>query len=236
MAEMGLGYGSEFQLLRYLGHHRNYLNDKIRKVIGDGTIEWLDYPIDLKRDSRDGELCGIDCFKNLSNYKDILKEWKKYWPQRGNSHNWDGIFIQNGKNGRTWYFVEAKAHLEEANQECSAKSTVSIEKIINAFENTCGNKPLAEEWQKSNCYQLANRLAFINFCKKVGIPAKLLYISFVNGYGINPEKNVTRKDDWKAKWDKEFDCLQLTKEQKSNIKRVYIDCHKPEKTYLSKRR
>ena len=27
MAEMGLGYGSEFQLLRFLGHHRNELNE-----------------------------------------------------------------------------------------------------------------------------------------------------------------------------------------------------------------
>ena len=26
MAEMGLGYGSEFQLLRFLGHHRNELD------------------------------------------------------------------------------------------------------------------------------------------------------------------------------------------------------------------
>ena len=25
MAEMGLGYGSEFQLLRFLGHHRDEL-------------------------------------------------------------------------------------------------------------------------------------------------------------------------------------------------------------------
>ena len=42
---MALGYGSEYQLLRYLGHHRNYLNDEIRKVIGEGPIMWLDYPI-----------------------------------------------------------------------------------------------------------------------------------------------------------------------------------------------
>ena len=33
MAEMALGYGSEFQLLRYLGHHRSYLNQKIREVM-----------------------------------------------------------------------------------------------------------------------------------------------------------------------------------------------------------
>lgn len=31
MAEMGLGYGSEYQLLRYLKHHRNDLNKIIRE-------------------------------------------------------------------------------------------------------------------------------------------------------------------------------------------------------------
>lgn len=224
MAEMRLGYGSEFQLLRYLGHHRNYLNDKIRGVIGDGTIEWLDYPIDLKRDSRDGEFCGIDCFRNLLDFGKISKEWEKYWPQTGNSHNWDGIFIQNG----VWYFVDAKAHLEEVNQKCSAKSEKSIETIINAFKDTCGSESLAKKWQKSKYYQLANRLAFINFCNKVGIKAKLLYISFLNGYEINPKKNVTEENGWKKKWNEEFECLHLTEELKSNIKRVYIDCHKPE--------
>ena len=33
MAEMALGYGSEYQLFRFLGHHRNFLNKEIAKVI-----------------------------------------------------------------------------------------------------------------------------------------------------------------------------------------------------------
>ena len=229
MAEMALGYGSEFQLLRYLGHHRNYLNDEIMKVIGKGPIEWLDYPINLNRDSRDGELCGIGCFKNLPNFNTIKEKWEKYWPQSGNAHNWDGIFIQN----ETWYFVEAKAHIEEANQKCTATSPKSIETIIQAFEDTCGNRLLAEQWQKSNCYQLANRLAFINFCEKVGIKAKLLYVSFINGYEISTKKNVLNSEVWEEKWKEEINQLQLKKADKliSNIFKVYIDCHKPEDLY-----
>ena len=65
MAEMALGYGSEFQLLRYLGHHRSYLNQKIREVIGEGEISWLDFPVDLKRDSNDGEWKTIECFSEM---------------------------------------------------------------------------------------------------------------------------------------------------------------------------
>ncbi len=222
MAEMKIGYGSEYQLLRYLGHHRHYLFDEIRKVIGDGEIEWLDYPIDLQRDSCDGELKGIECFNTLPNFVEIEKKWTNFWPQRGNAHNWDGIFIQKG----IWYFVEAKAHLEEAKQKCSAENPNSIEKIDKAFEKTCGNKDRAIKWRKSNCYQLANRLAFIHFCKEMGISAKLLYISFINGYESNPSKNVICSNDWDKKWKEEYKELYLTEELKSNIYHVYIDCHK----------
>ena len=222
MAEIKIGYGSEYQLLRYLGHHRNYFFDEIRKVIGDGEIEWLDYPNDLKRDSRDGELKGIECFEKLSNYKTIKDEWCRFWPQSGNAHNWDGIFIQNG----VWYFVEAKANLEEANQECKAKSKDSIETIQLAFEETCGNRQLAEVWQLSDCYQLANRLAFIHFCSKVGIEAKLVYVSFINGYDSNLLRNVEKKEIWEKKWQEEYESLQLTETLTSNIFHVFIDCHK----------
>ena len=224
MAEMALGYGSEFQLLRYLGHHRESLNTQIQNVIGEGSIKWLDYPIDLMRDSLDGEHKGIECFKNLPNYNYnvIEQKWKEFWPQRGNCHNWDGIFIQND----IWYFVEAKANLEEANQRCNATSEKSIKIIRKAFEQTCGDINLAQEWQKSDCYQLANRLAFIHFCTTVGIKAKLLYINFIKGYRINPKQNVESTNDWKKKWEDEYKVLKLSKDLEANIHHVYIDCEK----------
>ena len=222
MAEMALGYGSEFQLLRYLGHHREYLNIQIEKVIGEGPIEWLDYPVDLNRDSLDGEHKGIECFKNLQNYEEIEQKWKVFWPQRGNCPNWDGIFIQND----IWYFVEAKAHLKEANNKCGATSENSIEIITKAFEETCGDKNLATKWLTSNCYQLCNRLAFLHFCTKVGIKAKLLYINFINGYRINPKITVETSDNWMYKWNEEYEELKLSEVLKANIHHVFIDCEK----------
>lgn len=221
MAEMALGYGSEFQMLRYLGHHRNFLNKEICKTIGDGDIEWLDFPVDLKRVSCDGELKGIECFLQLEDFPHISNEWKKFWPQSGNSHNWDGIFTQNG----TWYFVEAKAHLEEANQTCGATSKASIDKIIEAFTATCGNRSMAEEWMKSNCYQLANRLAFIHFCELVGIKAKVVYICFVNGFESRMSINVNKAEKWQEKMNEEYNSLGLSAELKSKIFNVIIDCH-----------
>lgn len=224
MAEMALGYGSEYQLLRYLGHHRNYLNQKICEEIGKGEIFWLDYPVDLERDSLDGEWKTIDCFSDEDNYAEIKAAWEQFWPSTGNAHNWDGIFKHNG----TLYFVEAKAHLAEARQKCGATSEDSIRTITNAFTATCGSEELAKKWIGSKYYQLANRLAFMHFCKQQGIPAKLLYISFLNGYEINQYKNVTASSDWVKIWEKEMQELELSDELKQYIKMVKIDCHQPE--------
>jgi len=225
MAEMAMGYGSEFQLMRMLGHHRNYLDNLIKGATKCNLDpKWMDYPVNLKRDSLDGELVGIEPFKGLSNYKDIEKAWKDYWPQRGTSQNWDAVFIQES----TYYFVEAKANEEEAYQECGASSEESIKKITRAFEKTCGNPQLAKEWINSNCYQLANRLAFVHFCKMVGVDAKILYISFLNGYRVNTYKNVDSISVWEDVWKKQYETLKLTDKLKSDILHIYPDCEKIE--------
>ena len=57
MAEIGLGYGSEFQLMRFLGHHRNELYKLIHEATHTSEpIEWMDYPYENERISGDGEL------------------------------------------------------------------------------------------------------------------------------------------------------------------------------------
>ena len=225
MAEMAIGYGSEFQLLRYLGHHRQYLNKTIMEQldIKSGDIQWLDYPVDKNRDSMDGEFKGVECFHNSENYKSILENWKRFWPQSGNSQNWDGIFTIGNK----WYFVEAKAHLAEAHQKCQA-GDASRKIIRSAFSQTCGSDDIADIWINSNCYQLANRLAFIHFCEQQHINAKLVYILFYNGYRYNPSKDLRPEDkQWEKEIEKDFAILKLSDKLKSKLNIVYIDCLKP---------
>lgn len=226
MAEMALGYGSEFQLMRFLGHHRDDLNMMIHAATNTAeTIEWLDYPYDENRISGDGELTGIECFKELENYPELSKAWKEFWPQSGSSMNWDGIF----KIGDTWYFVEAKANTLEAFQKGGARSEKSIQTIKNAFATTKGWLRIDndKEWFDSDCYQLANRLAFICFCDKNGIKAKLLYVSFLNGYW---KKNVERIEEWMGVWNKQYEMLGITE---ANVKdwlfHIYPDCNPKKK-------
>lgn len=210
MAEMKLGYGSEYQLLRCLGHHRNSFYSEILKVIDkensdNSDIEWLDYPIDNSKDSLDGEWKDIECFKGrINDYFQIQNQWNAFWPTKGNSQNWDGIFIYKG----VWYFVEAKAHIKESIQRCSAGDE-SRKKILNSFEKVTGSHDEAMNWINSKYYQLANRIAFISFCKRMNIQAKLCYILFTHGYRICPTKNNTTVEDWNKQWEEMRKALNI---------------------------
>ena len=44
MAQIGYGYGSEFHLMRFLGHHRDLLELRISQQIEEeGIFKWLDF-------------------------------------------------------------------------------------------------------------------------------------------------------------------------------------------------
>lgn len=223
MAEMGLGYGSEYQLMRFLGHHREELNMMIQNATGlFNDVIWLDYPYE-NRKSGDGEFKGIECFRPLANYAYLETQWKKFWPSGKGVMNWDGIF----RISDIWFFVEAKANLEEAFQVSNATAVSSKRMIDAAFEETkkmMGADDNSILWRETNCYQLANRLAFAFFCKNNSIKAKIVYISFLNGYKKN-NKGVKSVEDWKAVWDQQYKTLGITEEQLDGIVyHIYPDC------------
>ncbi len=220
MAEMALGYGSEYQMLRYLGHHRMYLDSKIKEVTNSNSaIEWWDYPVELNRDSLDGEWQGINFLQKYPDYNRIYKEWQTFWPKRGQS--WDGIFQQDG----VIYVVEAKAHVKEMEQKCQA-SEESKKMIRKAFEQVTGNQSKAKSWLESKHYQLANRIAFVYFLNSMGIKAELCYLFFLNGYCVNATKNVTSEKEFEMAFIEECKELQLNDAEKSLIIRVYVDAKK----------
>ena len=70
----------------------------------------------------------------------------------------------------------------------------------------------------------APSLAFACFCKKNHIKAKLLYISFLNGYKKN-DKGVKTVEAWREVWNKQYDILKITEEQLNGIiYHIYPDC------------
>lgn len=228
MAEMGLGYGSEYQLLRFLGHHREELNAEILKSlkIPDGIINWLEYPKDIHRLSLDSEYTGISFLENHDLYD---KQWKEFWPQKGNPQNWDGIF----KIGDKYYLVEAKAHINEISSD-GHKHNEQISARLNEAKQYYGISYDTEDWEGSY-YQQANRLCFIYFLKQFcNIDAELINIFFINGYDKrilkdnklwkDENKNVASIEKWKSAIKKEYLSLGLNDKAKSVIHEVFINC------------
>lgn len=233
MAEMGYGYGSEYQLLRILGHHQNWINDKIKNILDiSEDIFWFDYPVDSNRLSLDGEYKGIQFLKKHPNYNEICKKWKEFWPQTGNAQNWDGIC----QIGNTYILIEAKARLGEIESNTGA-SEQSLNLIQNSFNKTKEHYDIKsdKDWGKKY-YQMANRLAFVYFLKSCGIEAKLLDIYFINGYidkskksnnkNIVDSNNVNNIKDWESVIEQEYLYLGLNNLSKSDVKSLFINCLK----------
>ena len=234
MGKMGLGYGSEYQLLRFLGHHRNELEQKILKNTKinenlDYGMEWLDFPKDNKRKSLDGEYVGIN-FLDKKIINKLSQSWKKYWPQKKGIHNWDAILylspiIPNSPLNDQWILIEAKGRLKEGIEDGSgATDPKSIEIINKAFESTKKrfNIKTQNDWLKKY-YQFANRLAFINFLLDNGIQCSLLYIYFINAWPGKPE-NVLTKDPWKELIHEEYSYLGINNDAKRYISEIFVEC------------
>lgn len=229
MAEIGLGYGSEYQLLRFLGHHRQEFESIIRNSTRfQGNFEWIDFPYNNNRLSLDGENVGISFLKK--NIIDLNKNWKEFWPQTGTSQNWDAILIHDGE----YVLVEAKARIGEIHQSCDAKG-LGRKKIKEALDATRKSFSVESknDWLLHN-YQLANRLAFIKFLLSNNIKASLLNIYFVNGYikrdfdkRIIENKSVLSQIKWEEKIIEQYKYLGITNTMAMDyINSVFINCIK----------
>ena len=240
MAQIGHGYGSEWQLLRMLGHHRNEFFEKLKEELNiKDDINWLDYPYDNKSVSGDGEYFRLNFINNpnfpkflkskiekIKKPKDFLYDW-----------NWDGIFCV----GEELYVVEAKANIEEVRSDCKAENADSIASINTNLKELKKHFAVQSEsdWSKKY-YQFANRLAFIKLMKDYGIKAKLVNIYFINGYIHKiyfPDTKEWRevynksasRDNWSEVIKKEKDYLGLNGNEEINkvVKDVFIDCIQP---------
>lgn len=237
MAEMGLGYGSEYQLLRYLGHHRNELNEIIKQNTRlKGELIWLDFPKNLKRLSLDGEYTGVNFLKDKALegilaplvIDKLLTNWKEYWSTTGTQPNWDGVILHKNENQLELVIVEAKAHLGEIESETQSASNKKIQK---AFEETQNYLNITNSNWFGKHYQLANRLALVNYLKNE-IKVSLLYIYFLNGYEKRQlannktieNKSVINIEDWEKAIKQEYSVLGIGEIANQYISNIFIDC------------
>jgi len=190
MGKIGCGYGSEWNLLRYLGYHRAYLSQKVLEVMGGDQIDWLDFEFSKgnQPSKNDQELCGLEFIQNAH----VQEQWKTFWPQTGNSQNWDAVGKIYYGDQPEWLLVEAKGHLGELRSSCGATSENSRQTIRLALEKTSvalGNyRRPADNWLKTY-YQYANRLSVLYFLMNECLPPVQTRLLFIYFYGEN-RKNL----------------------------------------------
>lgn len=189
MSNFGFGYGSQWHLLRYLGYHRQRLNDTIREQVGGRAIEWLDFPFSEWIDPlwQDRELVGLEF---IANHVHAALAWTKFWPQQGTFHNWDAIAKITYDSHEEWLLVEAKATVGEMRSSCRATNPVSLDTIQAAFDAarpSFGADAISSTAWLTPFYQYCNRLTMLHFLQQACQPivrARMLFIYF---YGdMNP--------------------------------------------------
>lgn len=202
MAELGYGYGSEFQLLRFLGHHREELDKTIKEQIGvNGDIHWLDFGYTKQSISGDLEYKGLGFltkipFVSKEQISSIINEYHTYKINKIDYwQSWDAIFYIE----ECIYLVEAKAHVEELKTPVK-KERKSEGEILRFMKEQLPNLPVCDVWMKEY-YQLANRLATTALIRKHGVKAKTMCLFFENGY---TDKYFKRGDKNNTK--EEFEC------------------------------
>ena len=233
MAQIGRGYGSEFQLLRFMGRHRNMLEKLISEQIGvTGTFNWQDFEYANPESSIacDSELKGLSFLKGHPKYDEVYSEYLKYNINRCDSwQSWDAVFTLNG----VIYLVEAKAYAKEIGPKDKMHGDNSKEAIRKFMEDMLPDLPVSEKWMR-RYYQLANRLATTALLQKHGVEAKTLYIYFVNGYRkrievsrklIEVDNKNTSKEEFQQAIKTELFELDVKESQVSNLLAppVFID-------------
>ena len=215
MAQIGYGYGSEYHLMRFLGHHRDLFEKQIKTALNvEGAIHWLDFEFDdpMASISGDKELKGLSFLNriDLPNKKieSVISEYHTYSINSIDTwQNWDAVFTLND----IIYLVEAKAHVSELSSGSYEHGGESKEEILRFFSEQLKESkyklPVCRTWLM-RYYQFANRLATAALLNNHGIEAKVLYVYFTNGFDKRIvdenricrvyEDNATRADFEKA--------------------------------------
>lgn len=238
---MGLGYGSEFQLLRFMGRHRHELERTIidalqekQQTINDKNFDWLDFEYSdvNKVITGDRELYGLSFLEKKIDkglYDKITSALQKAGSFISNWQHWDAVFVLDD----CFYFVEAKAYPGEL-YSTNDHGGSSKKEILNFMRENMQPYGIEvdENWLDSY-YQFANRISMMAFLNQNGLNAKAIYIYFENGYNKRQVigqgiESVSDKGAGKMEFDeaiqKELSHLNIEKANLSElVVHIYIN-------------
>ena len=145
---------------------------------------------------------------------DLAPALSAFWPAQG--PQWDALGIA----GNTLLLVEAKAHIGELVSNCAATATRSLEMIKSALDSTkrALGVPVDTDWL-TGYYQLANRIAHLEFLRRHGADAQLVMLQFTGETGMPTLSTLASFD---AAFARAIDQLHIRSEVLGMI-RIYVD-------------
>jgi hypothetical protein len=168
---------------------------EVLAAVGGSSVRWLDYPFDPSNPWLDGEWEGLNF---LADSEDVRAAWRAVWPTTGKSQNWDAVAEIQVGSVREWLLVEAKGNLQEIGSSCHAKDAGGRPLITRTMAETKADLgvPDDRDWM-NGYYQVCNRLVVLNFLRKRGIGARLLFVYFT-GDRSGPRRTCPKSS---AEWD-----------------------------------
>jgi hypothetical protein len=192
--------GSQKWIQKLINEKAHIINSLIRSsqfIAESDDIEWLS---PLKEDCF-AEYRDEACLK-LLNINLVTYPLNDFWPKNG--PQWDAL---GRSTSGAVFLVEAKAHIPELISSLNANNPASTDKILRSLAQT--RKSLGSkndfDWSKT-FYQYANRLAHVDFLRRNGLQAYLLFVYFLNDLEMGGPKTP---DEWKGAIRLVHRCLGL---------------------------
>lgn len=149
------------------------------------TVEWLS-PLrsDDFAEYRDAS------FLKLLGLAELAPALASFWPSRG--PQWDALGVADGAA----VILEAKAHIDEFHSDASQASGDSLSLIgssLSKVATALGAGKHADLWPRLY-YQYANRLAHLEFLRRHGVDAHLVFVNFINDSERNGPDTIEQWD------------------------------------------
>ena len=118
-------------------------------------------------------------------------ELEAFWPKRG--PQWDALAVTDRNDV---LLVEAKAHIRELCSSGSSAGPVSRARLVDALTQTAASLGATRRapWQDT-FYQLANRLAHLDFLRAQGVSTWLVLVNFVGDKEVG---GPSTRNEWEA--------------------------------------
>jgi len=142
-------------------------------------------------------------FVSRIGHPELESQLREFWPSRG--PQWDAL--ARGSLGDV-LLVEAKAHIAEMCSPGTAAGAASAERIRSALEAVAaqiGARADRADWTR-HFYQLANRLAHLDFLRRNGIPAWLVLVGFTNDADVG---GPSTSEAWDAAYEVAFHVMGI---------------------------